>query len=131
MSDQRQIAELKTISRLFHQVAFKNEATRMNLKTLQLSYQYIRLFINEAIARSNEQRLEEAGKLNHIDGIDNIEEVRNKESEDVEEEVPDVTIIEDDLPSITQYDANSGQDLMASLDTRHLSKVMGELILDF
>lgn len=125
------LVNLKTISRLFHGVAFKNEDTRISEKTLQLSGQYIRLFINEAIMRANEQRISEGLSLNRVDGIDNIQQ--HGEREDPEEELPDVTLNEDDIASNPNTQFVSGEEEVGNdtLDARHLSKVAGVLLLDF
>lgn len=139
----------KTISRLFHQVAFKNGDTRLSEKSLQLSSQYIRLFINEAIQRSNDERVAEGDSIYKVDGIDNID--RN-EAEVAEEKAPDTTFTEEntmgqeeegeedeeeeeELPSNPNSQYNNepnGTDLGTdTIDARHLSKVAGVLLLDF
>lgn len=139
----------KTISRLFHQVAFKNGDTRLSEKSLQLSSQYIRLFINEAIQRSNDERVAEGDSIYKVDGIDNID--RN-EADVAEERAPDTTFTEEntmdqegdqeeeeeeeeELPSNPNSQYNNepnGTDLGTdTIDTRHLSKVAGVLLLDF
>ncbi|CAH6720462.1 hypothetical protein CLIB1444_04S00584 [[Candida] jaroonii] len=114
---------LKTISRIFHELSFKNN-TRISEKALQLSGQYIRLFINEAIIRSNELRLEEIKEQGQVDGIDNVK----KDMGEDEEEVPDMTMDEDFEEPLTQMPAIEEDD---TLDARHLSKVAGVLLLDF
>lgn len=130
--DHDTLVNLKTISRLFHGVAFKHEDTRISEKALQLSGQYIRLFVHEAITRANEQRLSEGQTLNQIDGIDNIEPAREQRDEP-EEELPDMTLNEDDIPSNpnTQFAHEENDDDNQALDARHLSKVAGVLLLDF
>lgn len=131
--DHDSLVNLKTISRLFHGVAFKNEETRISENTLQMSAQYIRLFINEAIMRSNEVRIAEGQEINQVDGIDNVENARNIEREDPEEELPDMTLNEDDIPSNpnTQFGNEDTHLDNNTLDARHLSKTAGVLLLDF
>ncbi|EGV66378.1 hypothetical protein PSN45_003024 [Yamadazyma tenuis] len=129
------IINLKTISRLFHELAFNKENTRLSQKTLQLSAQYINLFIREGILRSNDERLSDGDRLSHVDGIDNLETIRGNEGEEVEEEVPDITLNEDDIQSNpnTQYTSNEppADGDNDTLDVRHLSKIAGVLLLDF
>lgn len=126
------LLNLKTISRTFHELCFK-ENTRITEKTLQLAGQYIQLFINEAIVRSNDERLNEIANKGQVDGIDNVESVKNKEHGEVEEEVPDFTIDETfgPLNQMTQLPIDNEDDDNNNLDARHLSKVAGVLILDF
>lgn len=127
------LVNLGAISRLFHESCFRNEDTRMTQKSLQMSAQYIRLFINEAIIRSNEERRLEGDRMEKVDGIDNIEEVRENEGDEVEEEVPDITMMEEE-PSTqmpTQYGSTETSDDTSTIDTRHLSAIAGVLLLDF
>lgn len=127
------LVNLTTISRIFHEICFQNEDTRMTQKSLQLSAQYIRLFVNEAIIRSNDERKLEGDKMEKVDGIDNIEEMRQNEGEEVEEEVPDITIAEEEFPTQmpTQYGSTDVSEDFSSIDTRHLSAIAGVFLLDF
>ena len=59
MSTNEQEIPLKTIARIFKELSFKSSNTRITLSTLELSSEYIKLFINEAIIRANEERLDE------------------------------------------------------------------------
>lgn len=135
---------VSTIARLFREVAFQDDKTRISTKTLQLSAEYIRLFTREAILRSNEERLAE-DSLNEVDGIDNVENQRNIEEKHdgiearVEDVIPgsddlDIDIDEDAILDTTQlgnaFNLNQVLD-NDLLDTRHLGKVAGVLVLDF
>ena len=140
---------IATIARLFQTSAFKNEKTRITQKTLQLSSEYIKLFINEALIRSNEERLAEGDSLTKVDGIDNLNKTREMEQGDIEARVADNTMNddsesenededEDDMEDPTQTGTqnqtayNSDVDLgNDTLDAKHLSKVAGILVLDF
>lgn len=136
---------IATIARLFQTSAFKNEKTRITQKTLQLSSEYIKLFINEALIRSNEERLAEGDSLTKVDGIDNLNKTREMEQGDIEARVADNTMNEesepdddDDMDDPTQTGTqnqtayNSDVDLgNDTLDAKHLSKVAGILVLDF
>lgn len=136
---------IATIARLFQNSAFKNENTRITQKTLQLSAEYIKLFINEALIRSNEERLAEGDSLTKVDGIDNINTHGETENDDMEARVDDHTIndgdnldeefdMDDPTQTATQnqtaynFDVDLGNDM---LDVKHLSKVAGILVLDF
>lgn len=136
---------IPTIARLFQTVAFRNENTRITQKTLQLSSEYIKLFINEAMVRSNEERLVEGDSLTKVDGIDNLSKPRETENDDIEARITDTTVNEGDEPdedddmddptqtgtqNQTAYnsDVDLGNDM---LDAKHLSKVAGILVLDF
>lgn len=136
---------IATIARLFQTSAFKNEKTRITQKTLQLSSEYIKLFINEALIRSNEERLAEGDSLTKVDGIDNLNKTREMEQGDIEARVADNTMNDgsepdddDDMDDPTQTGTqnqtayNSDVDLgNDTLDAKHLSKVAGILVLDF
>ncbi|KAK6453697.1 uncharacterized protein RJT20DRAFT_62509 [Scheffersomyces xylosifermentans] len=140
---------ITTIARLFKEVAFKdvNGDTRITLSTLKLSSEYIRLFINEAIIRANEERILEGDSLSKVDGIDNVVSNNNQTNagdvdgggDEIEEDdaVVDDDEIEDIDPDDLQ-DSNTQRQLKPdvptandTLDSRHLSKVAGLLILDF
>lgn len=124
-----------TIARLFKNVAFQNESTKISTKSLDLVSEYIRLFTQEAILRSNEERLAEE-PLGRVDGIDNTSTQREFERhhEGVESKVAD-TQNEEDIEVPTQISNNAfnttvelGNDVV---DTRHLARVAGVLVLDF
>ncbi|CAK7902599.1 hypothetical protein CAAN1_07S03554 [[Candida] anglica] len=129
---------INTIARLFQTVSFQEENTRITGKALQLSAEYIRLFTEEAILRAlQEQEAEES--LTKVDGIDNINSQKLLESqhEGTEAKVVDSQSDEemDALEEDTQRGVNAynsevdlGNDV---LDTRHLAKVAGILVLDF
>lgn len=144
---------VSTIARLFKEVSFQDEKTRIATKTLELSAEYIRLFTREAILRSNEERLREDSLLK-VDGIDNVAKQRKIESKhegieatvadtimqmeaEDEDEVPTTDLSSDiDIPDdyATQkgnaYNDNVDLDNDV-LDARHLGKIAGILILDF
>ncbi|VEU23949.1 DEKNAAC105116 [Brettanomyces naardenensis] len=63
MPDDRRI-DPTTIARLFHTVSFPDpDNTRITKKTLELVSEYIRLFMDEAIVRADEYRVEEKKRL--------------------------------------------------------------------
>lgn len=104
-----------TIALIFENVAFKHDDTTITKTTVQLLAEYIRLFVHEAVVRANEERVAE-GALDTVDGIDNVAE-------------PDVGDDEDPPVDLaTQYGTQAPAQL---LDTRHLAKVAGVLVLDF
>lgn len=134
---------LAVIARLFKSLSFKNENTRITKKTLELSSEYIRLFIHEALLRSNEARIGEV-PMRQVDGIDNLEK-ENDEGDDEDDNSDSHSKLEDsdnELSSeegeMTNFNsqnktavnpaAEMGND---TLDLRHLAKVGGILILDF
>lgn len=59
--------EVATVSRIFRDLSFQNSDTKITEKTLKLSSEYIHLFINEAIVRSKEERLNEMNAINNDD----------------------------------------------------------------
>ena len=139
MSTNEQEIPLKTIARIFKELSFKSSNTRITLSTLELSSEYIKLFINEAIIRANEERLDEGDSLVKIDGIDNVTQYPNIEEEQEEVNMEDI----DDFDEDDYYDeiTNSQRQLKKlennttggnnRLDSRHLQKIAGVLTLDF
>lgn len=140
-----------TIARLFHTVAFKDRNTRITEKTLMLSSEYMRLFINEALIRSNEERVAEGNSLSKIDGLDSFGQ-RSRDLETTEQESSTVVNVLgrsgtshenntqgdefDDLaaePSTQAKNAfNTDIDISDDMiDTKHLAKIAGILTLDF
>ncbi|CUM63541.1 uncharacterized protein PRCAT00001119001 [Priceomyces carsonii] len=125
---------LETVVRIFRELSFKNDDTKITQKTLELSSAYIQLFVKEAIVRANEERIAEGDSLHKVDGIDNIYDGSrsNKTEEDVEQTEhfdPD-DISEQDTQTRMAYDSDLPLD-NDTLDSRHLAKVAGILILDF
>lgn len=125
-----------TLARIFQDVSFRKENTRITSNTLKLSSEYIRLFIKEALIRSNEERLKEIETSGQVDGIDQVGESTNRNNQDSEFELDDDEIDVDMVPEPnTQQRAVStgGGDTVANnmLDTRHLARVAGVLVLDF
>lgn len=132
-----------TIARIFQQVSFKRDDTRITANTLKLTAEYIKLFVSEAVTRSNEERLAEGDLLTKVDGIDDLE--KDVDPEDIEARVPDTTMNADiddmEDPDAAIYSQPPTQLLNAmqdgaslrndTLDTRHLQKVAGVLVLDF
>lgn len=118
-----------TVARIFHDVSFKSKSTRIAASTVALSAEYVRLFVHEAILRSNAQRLAEVPPT-AIDGIDNVEEIAEKEDVDqfgdtsLDEEIEERGLgVPTQLPpQTTSYD---------TLDSRHLAAVAGMLVMDF
>ena len=139
MSTNEQEIPLKTIARIFKELSFKSSNTRITLSTLELSSEYIKLFINEAIIRANEERLDEGDSLVKIDGIDNVTQYPNIEEDQEEVNVEDIEDFDED----DYYDeiTNSQRQLKKlennttggnnRLDSRHLQKIAGVLPLDF
>lgn len=132
MSDEEQEAiPLLTIARAFAEVSFKNPDSRITANTLKLSAEYIKLFINEAVLRSNEERINEGNSLNKVDGIDDV----GIDDAAVDAEVSlDEDLDEDDIEipaPATQYRPREEEVGNNVIDTRHLSKVAGVLVLDF
>lgn len=141
----------ETIARLFHTVAFKEKNTRITEKTLMLSSEYIRLFINEALIRSNEERVAEGNSLSRIDGLDNFgrgpqdSETTERQSSTIANDLgrPDTShennIQDDEFDDLvpepsTQAKTAFNTDIDISddmIDTKHLAKIAGILTLDF
>ena len=135
-----------TIARIFRELSFKQNTTRITLSTLELSSQYIQLFINEAIIRSNEERILEGDEMSKVDGIDNLPQAEPqapKPSQIKSSQIPGPSQAEaldfdsdfDDYEDPTQ-EPNTQLGILDTfandtLDTRHLSKVAGILVLDF
>lgn len=136
---------IATIGRLFQTVAFKNGNTRISQKALELSSEYIKLFLSEALIRSNEERLAEGDSLTQVDGIDNLNRPRELENEEAEAGINDTTIndgneeeVDEDIDDPSQMrtqsrtafnsDIDLGND---TLDAKHLARVAGILVLDF
>lgn len=127
-----------TIARVFKEMAFKKETTEITEPTVILCGEYVRLFIQEAILRSNEQRLAELDEQMSQDvqkqeslREQNIDEETISEANDDfgdgEEDEEDMesrglgvcTQIEVDLPPLD------------ALETRHLTAISGLLLMDF
>lgn len=119
-----------TVARVFHETAFKNPNTRITDTAIALSTEYLRLFINEAVLRANEERANEA-PVTEIDGIDNIVPVGPEDPEnelDQFEDASDNELETRGLAIATQASMPSSADI---LDVRHLSSVAGLLVMDF
>lgn len=124
-----------TIARIFRELSFKNDSTRITLSTLELSSEYIKLFINEAIIRSNEERLLEGDEMSKVDGIDNLP-AKSQPAETQEPSQAEGEDFDSDLDDYPTQDVNTQLGPLETLandtlDTRHLSKVAGILVLDF
>lgn len=130
-----------TIGRILKEKSFKNPETRITKKTVQLTTHYINLFINEAILRSNEERIAEGNSLTRVDGIDNIPEMNTQNDEfefSDDDNDPDVEDVDPELDDMQQSSTQrqlsghleeiTGND---TLDSRHLSKIAGVLLMDF
>ncbi|CEP23340.1 unnamed protein product [Cyberlindnera jadinii] len=59
MTDETTIP-LNTLSRLFHVAVFEHDDTRITQQTLEMSAEYLRMFIREAVLRANETRISRA-----------------------------------------------------------------------
>ncbi|RLV90563.1 hypothetical protein JA1_004465 [Spathaspora sp. JA1] len=127
-----------TIAKIFRELSFKNDSTRITLNTLELSSEYIKLFINEAIIRSNQERIEEGDSLTKVDGIDNVTRTQENTTaatgnidEFSDDEFEDEDIPEDDAFTNTYNQPSTNTLTNDSLDSRHLNNVAGVLVLDF
>lgn len=117
------------LARIFHEVAFKDENTRITAKAMKLSQEYIRLFVQEAIIRSNDERVLEGNSLTTVDGIDNVDKPVDGE-DDPDKEVEDTAVYEENSNYFaTQKPPEDPEN--DTLDSRHLAKVAGVLVLDF
>lgn len=143
MSSENDGVLVTTIARIFQELSFKRDDTRITAKTLKLTAEYIRLFVSEAVIRSNEERLAEGDVLTKVDGIDNLQ--KDVDAEDIEAVVPD-TSMNADIDEVEDPDAaiyaqpptqllkplqDGGSLRNDTLDARHLQKVAGVLVLDF
>lgn len=93
-----------TIARLFHTVSFSEKDTRISAKTMQMSTKYLEMFTREAIVRCNDERVNESRETSD----------RYRVKLEGEEVAPSSEVIEQN-----------------ELDSRHLEKVAGLLVLDF
>lgn len=119
-----------TVARVFHELSFKNESTRIAASTVALSSEYIRLFVQEAILRSNAHRLAENSPT-AIDGIDNVESqaIADDDNDQFRDTSMDEEIEERGLGVSTQLPPTvTAND---TLDSRHLAEVAGMLVMDF
>ncbi|KAG7663774.1 uncharacterized protein J8A68_002634 [[Candida] subhashii] len=145
---------LATIARIFKELSFKDPTTTITISTLDLSSEYIKLFINEAILRSNEERIKQNnGGLENVvmdddhnemntsstqyptmDELD-VEEVDASDDEEDEYILNDESNTQKQLKQVNQEsrgrvsgNGGSGND---TLDSNHLAKIAGILLLDF
>lgn len=119
------------LARLFHEAAFKDKSTRITAKSMKLSQEYVRLFVQEAILRSNEERLREGNSLTTVDGIDNVDKDVIDDDEDPEKELEDTTIFESEENNFETQRPPQDEPENDTLDSRHLAKIAGVLVLDF
>lgn len=134
-----------TIARVFSEVSFNKDNTRITSSAVGLSAEYIRLFVREAVLRTNAQRLAE-GVPTEIDGIDNVapygeildalnefggdeDDVFEHENEHEHEHEHDDEIEDRGLGVSTQMPPAS--DSNDALTTRHLAAISGLLVMDF
>lgn len=132
-----------TIARVFSEVSFSKDNTRITSSAVGLSAEYIRLFVREAVLRANAQRLAE-GVPTEIDGIDNVapygeildaldefggDEDDVFEHEHENEHEHDDEIEDRGLGVSTQMPPAS--DSNDALTTRHLAAISGLLVMDF
>lgn len=118
-----------TVARAFHETAFKKPNTRITDTAMALSTEYLRLFINEAVLRANEERAKEA-PVTEIDGIDNIASLGPEDENELDQfdDASDNELESRGLAIATQASVSSSSDI---LDVRHLSNVAGLLVMDF
>lgn len=93
-----------TIARLFHTVSFSESDTRISAKTMQMSTKYLEMFTREAIIRCNDERVSESHETSDRYRVKLEGDESNLKSEEIEQN---------------------------ELDSRHLEKVAGLLVLDF
>lgn len=119
-----------TVARVFHELSFKSDHTRIASSSLALSSEYIRLFVQEAILRSNAQRLAEL-PASAIDGIDNVESQGDDDidNDQFRDNTSDEEFEERGLGVLTQMPPQPGGN--DTLDSRHLAAVAGMLVTDF
>lgn len=126
-----------TVARVFHDISFKNDQTRIASSTVGLSAEYIRLFVQEAILRSNAQRLADHPP-SEIDGIDNLRDQKGTQGDDLDIDIEndqfrensfDDELEERGLGVSTQMPPPAGGN--DTLDSRHLAAVAGMLVMDF
>lgn len=126
-----------TIARIFRELAFKRDTTEITEPTVILCGEYIRLFVQEAILRSNEQRLAELGEKRTQEDLKQAEDQAKKEaSEEFEtnDADDDEDFADEDLGfrglgvfTQTEFDVPP----IDALETRHLAAVSGLLLMDF
>lgn len=108
------MSDFDTIAHVLHS-SFKDSDTRVTERVVALSSKYINLFINEAIIRANLERVLE-GDVN-VDGIDNVGKESDGESESGD--------------SVNSFDIDTNVSTNDTLDSRHLKKIGGVLLMDF
>lgn len=120
---------IETIARLFRDVSFKNKSSRITHQSLELSKEYISLFIEEAITRSNEERVLE-GETDKVRETGTRPEHLNYmtlglspiETQDID--------LEEDYNTQDRF-AKEAMEATDVIDSRHLAKIAGILVLDF
>lgn len=118
-----------TIARIFHDVAFKKKDTKITAPAVLLSGEYIRLFVQEAVLRANEQRLADLSS-----GPANGDEPKKDDLGDEENDEEDFDFDEEEddhrgLGVSTQIEVDVPP--MDVLEARHLAAVSGLLLMDF
>lgn len=115
-----------TVARVFKDVSFQRDTTRVSASTVALSAEYLRLFVREAILRANAQRLED--QPTKIDGIDNVAAANAVDDGDDQFHETQDEYEERGLGVPTQVPP---EDTNEVLDSRHLAAVSGLLVMDF
>lgn len=124
---------VETIARLFRDVAFKEKDTSITVSALELASEYISLFVSEAVLRSNQERILEA-ELEQSRGTE------SKPEQTQEHTVPQLqTLMMDGMQDLDPEDVFNSQEEFSRnveptndvIDTRHLARVAGILVLDF
>ena len=121
-----------TVARVFSEVSFARDSTRITSSAVALSAEYIRLFVLEAILRANAQRLSEE-KPTEIDGIDNTENIDTLDALETHDQFPDSydDIDEEDRGLGVSTQMPPATDANDALTTRHLAAISGLLVMDF
>lgn len=127
-----------TIARVFHELAFKKKTTEITQPTVILCGEYIRLFVQEAILRSNQQRLAELDEKRTQEDVkpesgpfEGSEVGEENEVADAEQEddFDDKELGFRGLGVFTQTELDVPP--VDTLETRHLAAISGLLLMDF
>ncbi|CDK29258.1 unnamed protein product [Kuraishia capsulata CBS 1993] len=117
------------LARLFQTAAFEDDATRISSKTVECCTEYLRLFVKEAVIRSNEARIHE--ELETEDRFE-IKYQKNATRNNVRSHEDDQNLDDSDVDD-GQEGAKTRRRTVAdaTIDTRHLERNAGLLVLDF
>lgn len=114
-----------TIARIFQELSFQSKSTKITAPAVILSSEYIRLFIQEAVLRSNEERLAELAKESTVKEVSEIDE--NEEQLDTEDNEEDEALR--GLGLMSQLETEMPK--LDALEASHLAAISGLLLMDF